>query len=349
MEFLERDFFQNSVLDYLVTFCIIVIGIVVVAFIRVYIIHRLQKKDEEAKTRFDKFLLGTLGKTFIPALVVVVIYVSVQHLTLNEYAEKAISIAGIIILTILGIRFFTSMLKYSLELYWLGRVDEDTKKRNIKSVMPIAKIVVYALGLFFLLDNLGVNITTLVAGLGIGGVAVALAGQAVLADLFSYFAILFDKPFEIGDFIIVDQYMGVIEKVGIKTTRIKSLSGEQLVFSNTDLTNSRVRNYKRMQERRVSYRIGVIYQTALEQLKAVPEMVKKIIEDIPDTRFDRTHFVEYGDFSLNFEIVYYIYGADFNKYMNVQQQINLEMFDQFAKSGIEFAYPTQTLFVNKEG
>jgi small-conductance mechanosensitive channel len=349
MEFLEQEIFNNTVLDYLATLIIIVIGVLVVAFIRTYIIHRLEKKADDAKTKFDKFLIVTLGKTIMPALIFGVIYLSVQHLSLNNYIDKMINAAGIVVLTFFGIRFIMSILRYALELYWIGRVDEDTKKRNVKSVMPIAKVLIYGVGLFFLLDNLGFNVSTLIAGLGIGGVAVALAGQAILADLFSYFAILFDKPFEIGDFIIVDTHMGVVEKTGIKTTRVKSLSGEQLIFSNKDLTNSRVKNYKRMEERRVSFKLGLIYQTAADHLKEVPGLIKDIVENIPKTRFDRTHFCEYGDFSLNFEIVYYIYGSDFNLYMDIQQRMNLEIFEAFGKRGIEFAYPSQTLFLNKEG
>lgn len=345
MDFLNKEFFNNSVLDYLVTLIVIIVGVFIMTFFKMYVFHRVKKKAVQAK--LFKTLLDSLGKTLIPAIFFGIIYLSIQHLKMSKTATNIINIAGITIVTFLGIKFVTSILRYALEVYWNGQVDEDTKKKNIKSVMPIVKIVAYGLGIFFLLDNLGFNVSTLLAGLGIGGVAVALAGQAILADLFSYFAILFDKPFEIGDFIIVDQHMGVVEKTGIKTTRIKSLSGEQLVFSNKTLTDSAVRNYKRMQERRVLFRLGVIYQTTAEQLKAIPEIIKKIIEDIEDARFDRAHFFEYGDFSLNFEIVYYIFGADYNKYMDIHQQINLQIFEGFANRGIEFAYPTQTLFVEK--
>jgi small-conductance mechanosensitive channel len=185
-----------------------------------------------------------------------------------------------------------------------------------------------------------------VAGLGIGGIAVALASQALLGDLFSYFVIFFDKPFEIGDFIIVGDKLGVVEYVGIKTTRIHALSGEQIVFSNTDLTNSRVHNFKKMEKRRVVFKLGVIYQTPAEKLKSIPRIVKDIIEEQQDVTFDRGHFQSFGDFSLNFEFVYYVAGADYNKYMDIQQAINFSINDIFAREKIEFAYPSQTLFVN---
>jgi small-conductance mechanosensitive channel len=151
----------------------------------------------------------------------------------------------------------------------------------------------------------------------------------------------------LGDFIIIGEYLGTVEYIGIKTTRIRSLSGEQLVFSNTDLTDSRVRNYKRMAKRRVSFRFGVTYQTPLDKLKEIPKIVENIIKNIDDTIFDRTHFVSYGDFSLIFEVVYYILGSDYNKYMDIQQKINLGIKEEFEKLNVEFAYPTQTIYLNK--
>jgi len=207
--------------------------------------------------------------------------------------------------------------------------------------------ILWATGAVFILDNMGLHISTLVAGLGIGGVAIALAAQAVLGDLFSSFAILIDKPFKVGDFIIIGDYLGAVEHIGIKTTRIRSLSGELLVFSNSDLTNSRIRNYKLMEKRRVVFKFGVIYQTTLERLKSIPPMIKEIVENIDLASFDRAHFFSYGNSSLDFEVVYYIQGNDYNLYMDIQQKINLKIFEKFKEKGIEFAYPTRTLYVNK--
>jgi small-conductance mechanosensitive channel len=243
-----------------------------------------------------------------------------------------------------------ALISHVLEVYWVTKGDEISKThgiKGIKGVLPVIKVVVWGVGIAFLLDNLGFKISTVVAGLGIGGVAVALAAQAVLGDLFSYIAIQFDRPFEIGDFIIVGDKLGTIEHVGIKTTRIRSLGGEQLIFSNTDLTNSRVRNYKRMHKRRVVFKFGVIYQTSLEHMKEIPAIVTDIVKKVEDATFDRAHFCSYGDFSLDFEVVYYVIGSDYNKYMDIQQEINLAIMEEFTKRGIEFAYPTQTLFLNK--
>jgi small-conductance mechanosensitive channel len=198
------------------------------------------------------------------------------------------------------------------------------------------------------LDNLGFDITALVAGLGIGGIAVALAVQSVLGDLFASLSIVLDKPFVIGDFIIVDQYLGTVEHVGLKTTRIRSLSGEQVIFSNSDLLTSRVRNFKRMYERRIVFEVGVTYQTSYENVAAIPSMIRSIIEAQGETRFDRSHFKSYGDSSLVYETVYYVRSPDFNVYMDTQQAINLALYQEFAKRGIDFAYPTRTLYVHNE-
>jgi small-conductance mechanosensitive channel len=212
----------------------------------------------------------------------------------------------------------------------------------------VLRLVVWAAILLLMLDNLGVNVTALVAGLGVGGIAVALAAQNILGDLFASLSIVLDKPFVVGDFLIVGDFMGSVENVGLKTTRLRSLSGEQLVFSNTDLLGSRIRNYGRMYQRRVVFSLGVIYQTPAEKLEAIPEMIRSAIEAHGSkVRFDRAHFSSLGDSALLFEAVYYVLSADFNLHMDIQQQINLTLFGRFAAEGIEFAYPTQTVFMTR--
>jgi small-conductance mechanosensitive channel len=212
----------------------------------------------------------------------------------------------------------------------------------------MARIVIWGIAVVLLLDNLGVKITPLVAGLGIGGVAVALAGQTILADLFSCFAIFFDRPFEVGDFIIVGEFLGVVEYIGIKTTRIRSLGGEQIVFSNNDLTNSRLRNFKRMERRRVVFKLGVTYGTGVEQLKDAVAAITAIISGIDRALFDRCHFFAYGDYNLVIETVYYVLSPDYNVYMDVQQEINLRIKEEFRTRGIEFAFPTQRVYLEGE-
>ncbi len=166
-------------------------------------------------------------------------------------------------------------------------------------------------------------------------------------DLFAYFAILFDKPFEIGDFIVTGDYSGTIEHVGIKTTRIRSISGEQIIFSNSDLLGSRPRNYKRMSRRRVLFKIGVVYDTPKEKLEMLPGLIAGIVKARAEVTFDRSHFSEFGPSSLNIETVYFVENADYTKYMDIHQEINLAILGEFRKLGIEMPFPTQTLYIKQ--
>jgi small-conductance mechanosensitive channel len=235
-----------------------------------------------------------------------------------------------------------------LERYIKRRLEHDRSSATTMGAVSFAvRLLLWCILLLVALDNLGVNITTLVTGLGVGGVAVALAVQNILGDLFASLSIVLDKPFVIGDFIVVDDLMGTVEHVGLKTTRLRSLWGEQVVFSNSDLLKSRLRNYGRMAERRVVFQTGVTYQTPRAQLERIPGMIREAIESQPTTRFDRSHFKAHGDFALTFESVYYVTSPDYNVYMDIQQAINLRLHDRFAEAGIEFAYPTQTLILER--
>lgn len=240
--------------------------------------------------------------------------------------------------------------KQVVERHFLARsteADAAARQTGARVVSLGIQVVIWALLLLVALANFGVDITALVAGLGVGGVAVALATQNILGDVFASISILLDKPFVAGDFVVVGDFMGTVEHVGIKTTRVRSLGGEQIVFANNDLLQSRLRNYKRMNERRILFRLGVVYQTPAATLAAIPELLRGIIQSQPLARFDRAHFSSYGDFALTFEVVYYVLSADYNQYMDVQQAINLDIYRRFAAKGIEFAYPTQTLVVQR--
>lgn len=225
-------------------------------------------------------------------------------------------------------------------------LDEDKAVAgSIGIIRFVARVLIWAMVLLLTLENLGVDITALVAGLGIGGIAVALALQNVLGDLLASLSIALDQPFVLGDFLIVGDHMGSVEYVGIKSTRLRSLTGEQIVMSNADLLSSRVRNYGRMYERRIVFSLGVTYETPREKLQRLPPLLREIIEAQEGVRFDRAHFSKYGDFSLDFEIVYYVQSPDYGRYMDVQQAINFRIHEAFEELGVQFAYPTQTLWI----
>ena len=238
-------------------------------------------------------------------------------------------------------------------MWWLERSrrsshgDDRAAASSLAVIAFIAKAVVWVMVVLMALENLGVNITTLVAGLGVGGVAVALAVQNILGDLFASLSITFDKPFFVGDFVSVDAFSGSVEHIGIKSTRLHSISGEEIVISNADLLKSRLRNYGRMTERRVLFTIGVTYETPAEQIEQIPGVVRGIIEAIADTRFDRSHFSAHGAVSLDFETVYYVLTADYTRHMDIQQEIHLKLHREFTSRGIEFAYPTQRLIMER--
>jgi len=216
---------------------------------------------------------------------------------------------------------------------------------SIGIIRFVARLAVWAMVLLLTLDNLGIDITALVAGLGIGGIAVALALQNVLGDLLASLSIALDQPFVIGDFVIVGEHMGTVEYIGIKSTRVRSLTGEQIVMSNADLLSSRLRNYGRMYERRVVFSLGVTYETPRAKLLEIPSLLRKAVETEDGVRFDRAHFATFGPYSLDFEIVYHVLSPDYGRYMDVQQAINFRIHEAFEALGVDFAYPTQTLWL----
>jgi small-conductance mechanosensitive channel len=214
---------------------------------------------------------------------------------------------------------------------------------TVTALAFIGQLLLFTLLLLLALDNLGIDVTALITGLGIGGIAVALAAQNILGDLFASLSIVFDKPFVLGDFIIVGSDMGTVEKIGLKTTRLKSLSGDQLIFSNNDLLKSRIVNCRRMRERRVAFSVGVACGPPREKLEQIPSMLREIVQSQKEVRFDRAHLKELGGYSLNFEVVYFVLTPDYTVYMDIQQSINLAIYEQLAEMSVELAYPTQTL------
>jgi len=347
-DILEKTFLQNRILDYILVIGWFLGGVVSIKIVKSIILKRLKVWSEKTATTIDDFLVTLFESKLVPLLYFGVFYLSFRSLTLTPDFRKGLSIIVALVLTYFVLRFLIALMTYAIDRYWVKKEVEESRQKSLKGVITILKVLVWGVGITFLLDNLGFKISTVVAGLGIGGIAVALAAQTILGDLFSYFVIFFDRPFEIGDFVIIGEYMGSIEHVGIKTTRVRSLGGEQLVFSNTDLTNSRIRNYKRMERRRIVFKLGVVYQTSLDQIKEVPGIIKNVIESVNETVFDRAHFSSFGAFSLDIEVVYYVLSGDYNKYMDIQQNINFALKEEFEKRGIEFAYPTQTLFIEKD-
>lgn len=346
--FLEYMIFGNSVLRYLITIFIFVVSIIIIKLIIQRMLKWVRKLADKTVSTVDDFLVSLLEVIVLPLLYLVSAYIALKSLVFPENVERIFNyvILGIFIFFVAKtVIAFTS---YGFSVYLKRHGNDGTLEKSLQGIMVVIRLIIWTGAIIFFLDNLGFKISAVIAGLGIGGVAVALAAQTILKDLFSYFCILFDHPFKVGDFIIIEDFLGTIEHIGIKTTRVRSLGGEMLIFSNSDLTDSRVRNYQLMEKRRVLFRLGVTYQTSLGKLKEIPKIIENIIKNTNDTIFDRAHFLSYGDFSLIFEIVFYVIGPDYNKYMDIQQEINFAIKETFEKLNIEFAYPTQTLFISKQ-
>jgi len=292
-------------------------------------------------------LVRIIEKVAVPLFYLASLFFALSTLNLTDQAQGVVNKVFLAVFVFSIVKFLNLLVVYGFTKYLKKHGQDIALEKSLNTTLRIVKFIIWALAIIFFMDNLGFKVSAIIAGLGVGGIAIGLAAQAVLKDLFSYFSIIFDRPFEVGDFIIVGDLLGTVEYIGAKTTRLRSLGGEQLIFSNTDLTDSRIKNYKRMEQRRVLFQFGIIYQTPYEKLQQIPGIVKKIIEDVEDTIFDRTHFSSYGDSNLVFEVVYYVVGSDYNKYMDIQQSINLAIFKEFETRGVEFAYPTQTLYINK--
>jgi small-conductance mechanosensitive channel len=319
----------------------------VVGAIKWVFIQHVSRLAQRTTTRLDNSLVEIARATRLWLLFFPAALAGSQPLALPEKTAFLLQAAATVALLIQAGLWLSRLLEF-----WLGVQRERTlvadaaMATSLGVLRFVGKLAVWTVILLMALDNFGVDITALIAGLGVGGIAVALAVQNILGDLFASLSIVIDKPFVLGDFIVVDEYMGTVEHVGLKTTRIRSLGGEQIVFGNNDLLKTRIRNYKRMQERRILFGFGVVYQTPPDALARIPELVRDIIAHQPLARFDRAHFKGFGESAYDFEVVYWMQLPDYNTYMDTQQAINLQLVREFARAGIEFAYPTRTLFMH---
>lgn len=342
-KFLDAVYFGNPIKDWLMALLILLIGLIVILFFKKRVLQFLKGWASRSSTTVDDFLLSTIEKSVVPLFYLGAFSLSLNVLVIPTGAAAVIHVAILLFATFFVLRVISSITRQFVFSFIKTEESNEIKEKQSRGLLVIVNIVVWILGVVFIIDNLGYDVTTLITGLGIGGIAIALAAQTILGDLFSYFSIFFDRPFEIGDFITVDDKAGTVEYVGIKTTRLRTLGGEQMICSNTDLTNARVHNYKRMDQRRVVFKLGLIYQTQARKVKQIPEIVKQIIEGKKDVRLDRGHFSAFGDFSLDFEFVYYVLSPDYNVYMDKQQEIYFDILTKFESEKIEFAYPTQTI------
>ncbi|WEK36946.1 MAG: mechanosensitive ion channel family protein [Candidatus Pseudobacter hemicellulosilyticus] len=342
--FWEKVVWGNTLLAYMYAAGGMLLAWLVIRLLRKKVLTQVQKWIARTTNRLDDLVFSVGSRFVLPWLYLLVNYNILLQLRLSVRVDRVLAVAMAAVTMYYIVRIINHILHVSITGIMRRKGESEFRIRQLNGAMLALKALIWLIGIVFLIDNLGYNVTTFIAGLGVGGIAIALAAQTVLGDLFSYFVIFFDKPFEIGDYIAIGDKGGTIEYIGVKTTRIRSLSGEQLVLTNSDLTKLTIQNFKTLEKRREVLSLNVVYQTTEARLEAIPGMIKQIIESQELTTFDRAHLNRFGEYSINFEIVYLIQTADYNKYMDVRQAVLLAIFQRFRKEGIDFAYPTQTLY-----
>jgi len=317
--------------------------------LRKVVLKRIKLLASKTKIDFDEALVGAIENIRPWVYSILSLYIALQFFSFPHLVEKTITLIFLYTIVWQTIEIIAGLLNYFAKKFIekdkdvYGNVDPNLANAS-NLITLISRIVLWSLGILFVLSNLGIEVTSLLAGLGIGGIAIAFALQGILSDLFASFSIYFDKPFRIGDFIVIGNDSGIVERIGIKTTRIRTLQGEELVISNAELTTVRVQNFKKMQERRIIENFGITYETSQNLVQSVPSIVTRIFEALDGGRLDRVHFTSFGDSALIFEVVYYVESPDYTQYLNIQQAFNFALMKQFSELGINFAYPTQTIY-----
>ncbi|MBL0744717.1 mechanosensitive ion channel family protein [Chryseolinea lacunae] len=333
---LARQYWGNTVQAYLIALGIAVLGLFLLRIFKRFILSKVEKWVAQSPSKVDDEVVKGVERFVLPMLGFLLVYWGIKTLELSLKAERVLEVATAVVIAFFVLRFISTSIHIILTSYIRKQENGETKVLQVGGLMMIINIVVWILGGLFLFQNLGYDVSTILTGVGIGGIAVALAAQNIIGDLFNYFVIFFDKPFEVGDAINVDDKNGTIEYIGVKTTRLRSLTGEQIIIANSDLTKSRVHNFKRQESRRVQFTINVVYETPTDKLREIPGIIKSIIESADDVRFDRAHLAKLTDYGIGYEVVYFVTVADYLKYMDIQQEVNIKLMETFAHEGIRF-------------
>jgi small-conductance mechanosensitive channel len=349
LELLDRVWYANTLRQWLIALAVLGGVFVALSLLRRVLVRRLGTLAARSSTRVDDVGVDLVRRTRAYFLFAVALYAASRLLVLTDQARGVIQLLMVVAVLLQAGRWGTGLIGFGVEHYLRRSGESDSGARaTVQAVGYAARFALWAVLLVMALGAFGIDVTALITGLGIGGIAIALAVQNILGDLFAALAIVLDKPFVVGDFIIVDNVLGTVEHVGLKTTRIRSLGGEQIIMSNNDLLKSRIRNYKRMEQRRIVFPVDITYDTPPELVTRVPMIIREVIEQQPLTRFDRSHFLTFAESGLRVETVYWVLDADYNKYADIQHAINVELLRRFAAEDIEFAFPSRTVYVRSD-
>ena len=345
----EQVYFGNTLLQWSSSLGVVLLTLLAFQIVKTVGIRRLRKLAEKTATNFDEFIMELIASTKFLLLMLLSVFAGSLMIDMPDSARVYLRSVAIISFLLQTTLWGNRLIGYALNRFTQERLDAEDPGSTTAAgfVSTLARIVFISLMTLVGLATVGFDINALVAGLGIGGIAIALAVNGILQDLFGSLTIALDKPFVVGDFITVDDFSGTVENVGLKSTRLRSNTGEQLVMSNSDLLSSRLRNYKRMVERRGTMNLGVTYDTPAEKLEAIPGMIQEILETEKLARFDRAHFSSFGDFAVNFVVVYWMLTPEYGDFMDTTQSINLKVVRRFSEEGIEMAFPTQTIHVDR--
>ncbi len=346
---LSEWYWGNTVEVYLFTAGAMLLVWILLRLIRKKLLSVIRKLANGTHTTFDDLIVDVCEKFVLPYLYLLINFSIAGRLNLSTTVRNTGNAAFQFITAYFLIRMINYLIHRAVVMYMERKGESSERVGQLNGILLIIKVITWIIGLIMLADNLGYDVTTLLAGFGVGGIAIALAAQNILGDLFSYLVIFFDKPFETGDFIVTGEHSGVVEKIGIKTTHVRSLDGQQLVMPNAEMAKSVIQNFKRLERRRVVFVLGVVYNTPVRLLRQLPVIVRETIGSKEMAGFDRVHLVSFGDFSINYEIVYYVESADFLLYRDLHHSVCLDLFEAFEKAGIGFAYPTQTVYINTSG
>jgi small-conductance mechanosensitive channel len=343
----SRIFLGNTLRDYAEAALIFAAFFVALFVVQKLVIWRLRHLAKLTSSDIDDAFIRIVDSIKPPVVTIIALYVAIQSLALSPLADSVLMGFVLIAVVYQAVIAAQILIDYVIERAVRRQGENSGTRAAMHTLQKVAKWALWVVGILLVVQNFGINVTSLIAGLGIGGIALALAAQKILEDLFSSFAILFDRPFEPGDFIVAGENVGTVERIGIKSTRLRALQGEELVVPNKEITAERIQNFKKMQERRINFTFGVVYDTPHEHLEEIPALVQKAVEQTGGARFDRSHFREFGDSALVFDNVYYVESGDYNEYMNINQRIMLAIAKTFGEKGIAFAYPTQTIHLQK--
>ncbi len=339
VNFWDIQFWNNSLYNWLFFICIILVASGIIKLLSKYVFKDLRYEDLNADLKFKDVIKVLFRNFIIPIAYTACIYYALQTLTIPEKVFNIINKGMLVAVTFWISYGLGALFSYIIKKFVQSKYGLDAVAQQSNGIIMLVKIVIWIGAFIFIVANFGYDIKTIVAGVGVGGVAIALAAQTILSDLFSYFGIFFDKPFAVGDFLIVDDKLGTVEHIGIRTTRLRSINGELLVFSNTNLTSSRIRNFQKIEKRRILFRFKVELSTPSEKLAIIPDLLKQIIENTPDTSFDRAHLAMIGDFAYEFEVVYHSLSPEYVHLMDKKQAVKLEIVRMLEQMDIKLAMP----------